>query len=104
MAGLFKSPCARHIEDLSFEGDSGQHPVEGTLSVGGDEYHTIPKIVSIPGFANQLLTLRKIRLNEAVSELLSYPIRLALWGVYGVLHFYCLRKVKSLYEMALLRQ
>ena len=86
MAGLFKPPCARHVEDLPFEGDSGQHPIEGTLSVGGDEYHTIPKIVSIPYFAYELLTLGNIRLNEAVSELLSYSVRVALWGVNSVLH------------------
>ena len=86
MAGLFKPPCARQVEGLPFEGDSGQHPVEGTLSVGGDEYHTISKIVSIPCLANEPLTLRKIRLNEAVSELLSYSIRVALWGVNCVLH------------------
>ena len=105
MAGLFKPPCARHVEDLPFEGDSGQHPVEGTLPVGGDEHHTIPKIVPIPYFGLELLTLRKIRLNEAVSELLSYSIRVALWRVNGVLHLsIVLLKVSCLYEMALLHQ
>jgi hypothetical protein len=86
MAGQFKPPRARQVEDLPFEGDSGQHPVEGTLSVGGDEYHTIPKVVSIPYFVYELLTYRKIRFNEAVSELLSYSIRVALWGVNSVHH------------------
>ena len=76
------------LRTCPLKGIAASNPVEGTLSVGGDEYHTIPKIVSIPYFAYELLTLRNIRLNEAVSELLSYSIRVALWGVNSVLHLF----------------
>ena len=47
------------LRTCPLKGTGGQHPVEGTLSVGGDEYDTIPEIVSIPYFAYELHYLEK---------------------------------------------
>ena len=98
MAGLFKPPCASHVERLTLEGDSGQHPVKRTLAVGGDKHHAIVQIVSIPRFSYEFLTMRKVRINEAVSERISYSIRVAIRGVNGVLHLPVSPRGKNLDE------
>ena len=98
MAGLFKPPCARHVENLPFERDSSQYPVESALAVGGDQHKAISEVVSVPHFFYELLTYRKVRLGEAVSELLPYSVSVALWGVDSSHHSCFLHKTRGLYE------